>query len=350
MLSCRWDIFAAIIIFLKGILLVALLVSFAFQSVARQVDTTGTTDTAGVKQAERPVVRRTTTPAARDSTRSVRHKNKDTVREVSGDTTRKTDTVVSTVIIPSKPFDPEYSRLMDHPYLPIKEQPVYRIVLERKRWSKDELFYAVAGLIMFLALSRLVFSKYFKNIFRLFFQPSYRQKQTREQLVQSNLPSLVFNLFFIASGAIYVTLLLQHYSLVNLSFWLVFAYCAAVLGILYVSKFLFISFSGWVFNVKEAADAYIFIVYLINKIVGVVLVPFILVIAFSHFPIIHVCTTISFLVLVSLYVYRYIVSYAPIRKEVKVSPFHFLFYVLAFEIIPLLLIYKLLMLYLARTH
>ncbi|TDH19794.1 DUF4271 domain-containing protein [Segetibacter sp. 3557_3] len=333
---------------MKGILFVAFFVAFVFQSVA-QTDTIIATDTTGTNQ-QQPTVRRSVTRATKDSNRVVSRVTRDTTGKSIPDTAQRLDTATIATIVPSKPFDPFYSRFMNHPYLPIGQEPIYRIANERKRWSKDELFYAVAGLIMFLALSRLVFNKYFKNIFRLFFQPSFRQKQTREQLVQSNLPSLVFNLFFVASAAIYVTLLLQHYALLKLNFWLLFAYCAAVLGILYISKFLFVSFSGWVFNVKEAADTYIFIVYLINKIVGVVLVPFILVIAFSQLTVINVCITISFLVLVSLYVYRYVVSYAPISKEVKVSPFHFLFYILAFEIVPLLLIYKLLMLYLARTH
>jgi hypothetical protein len=126
-------------------------------------------------------------------------------------------------------------------------------------------------------------------------------------------------------------------------------YSALSLIVLYTGKFIFLSFAGWVFNVKEATDAYIFAIYLINKILGVVLVPFTLVIAFAQSNIKNVSITISILLILMLFLYRYLVSYGPVRREVKVSPLHFIFYVFAFEITPLLLIYKTLMLYLNKS-
>jgi hypothetical protein len=122
-----------------------------------------------------------------------------------------------------------------------------------------------------------------------------------------------------------------------------------LLILLYFTKYLFLTFSGWVFNVKEATDTYIFVVYLINKIVGIVLIPFILILAFSNRQVVDIGVTLSFLVLLLLFLYRYLISYAPVRKEVKVSPLHFFFYILAFEITPLLLIYKVLANYLTGS-
>jgi len=45
-----------------------------------------------------------------------------------------------------------------------------------------------------------------------------------------------------------------------------------------------------------------------------------------------------------LLLYRFILSYRAIRKEVKLNSFHFLLYIVGFEVVPLLLIYKLLLL------
>ena len=220
---------------------------------------------------------------------------------------------------------------------------------ERKRNSKDELFYLTTGLLLFLAFNRLVFSKYFSNIFRLFFQPTFRQKQTREQLSQNNLPSLLFNLLFIFSAGVYIALITDYYNVAQINFWLLFLYSAALIATLYVVKFLFLKFSGWLFNVKEATDTYIFIVYLINKISGIILIPFIIVIAFANTEIISIAVIGSLMILAVLFSYRYLISYAPVRKEIKVSPIHFFFYICAFEIIPLLLIYKVLMIYIVNS-
>jgi hypothetical protein len=51
---------------------------------------------------------------------------------------------------------------------------------------------------------------------------------------------------------------------------------------------------------------------------------------------------------VFFYGYRFIVSFGPVRKEIKVNGFHFFLYLCAFEIAPLLLIYKLLLGYLEK--
>jgi hypothetical protein len=260
-----------------------------------------------------------------------------------------TDSAALKTGAPINLVDTFYKKLLDNPYLQMKQPPVYLVIKERVHESKDEVFYLAAGLLLFLGFIKLLFSRYFSNIFRLFFQPSFRQKQTREQLQQSNLPSLLLNLFFILSGGIYLALLADYHQVIGVSFWLQFVYSTALLMSLYAGKYVFISFAGWVFNVKEASETYMFVVYLINKILGVALIPFILLIAFSQPSVIPVAITVSVLLISVLFMYRYVVSYGPVRKEVRVSPLHFLFYVLAFEITPLLLIYKSLLIYLNKS-
>lgn len=248
-----------------------------------------------------------------------------------------------------RPIDSFYLKLLDNPFIKTNAKPIYLIIDEKENHSKDENFYLLCGLLLFLAFIKLVFSRYFKNLFKLFFEPSFRQKQTREQLSQNNLPSLLLNLFFIFSAATYVSFLLQYYHLVSMGYWYVLLYTAASLLILYAGKFILLSFTGWIFDVKEATGAYIFAVYLINKILGVILIPFTLLIAFAQPLIISISITISLLIILLLYIYRYLVSFAPVRKEVKVSVLHFFLYICAFEIIPLLVIYKTLIIYLDKS-
>lgn len=274
---------------------------------------------------------------------------KETIGTSSLDTGRSATREASKPAIIKRPIDTFYRKLLDNPFLRSKSQPIFLVINERKRTSKDEVFYLLLGLISFLAFIKLVFNRYFQNLFRLFFQPSFRQKQTREQLQQGNLPSLLLNLFFIFSAAAYISFLLKYYNVVSAGFWVLLLYSALSLTVLYTGKFIFLSFAGWVFNVREATSAYIFAVYLINKILGVVLVPFTLVIAFSQSNIKNISITISILLILMLFLYRYAMSYGPVRREVRVSPIHFFFYVLAFEIIPLLLIYKTLTLYMNKS-
>ncbi len=253
-------------------------------------------------------------------------------------------------VVPAKrPYDSFYSKLLNNPFFRSSGKPVYLVVSERKRVSKDEIFYLLLGLLLFLAFIKLVFSRYFNNVFRLFFQPAFRQKQTREQLLQNNLPSLLLNLFFVFSAGAYVSLLLSYYHFTTVDFWLLLLYSTSSLLVLYTRKYIFLSFSGWVFNVKEATETYIFTVYLINKIIGVVLIPFTLIIAFSEPYIINASITFSITHRHSYFCVPVYCIIQPVRRGVKVSLLHFFLYIFAFEITPLLLIYKTLIIYLDKS-
>jgi len=242
-----------------------------------------------------------------------------------------------------------YDRLYQHRYLPLQQPAISRVIKERQREDKDELFYLLLGSLFYFATIRLAFPKYFENLFKLFFQPSFRQSQTREQLLQNNLPSLLFNLFFIISASLYVAFIFDRYNVIPLSFWSIWMYAAISITVLYVFKYLFLRFSGWVFNVKAATDTYIFIIYLINKIVGVLLIPFLLIMAFSSDTIVTITVTVSATIIALLFLYRYLLSYTPIRKDIKVSPLHFILYLFGFELVPLLLIYRLLIDFIKQT-
>jgi hypothetical protein len=119
-------------------------------------------------------------------------------------------------------------------------------------------------------------------------------------------------------------------------------YIFGVLFIVYLGKYIFLAFSGWVFNVPEATSGYTFIVFLVNKVLGIVLIPFIILITFSPLEIKQVAITISAGVILALFLYRYLITFGVIRSNLKVSALHFFLYLCAVELLPLVLIYKLL--------
>ena len=207
--------------------------------------------------------------------------------------------------------------------------------------NKDLLFYVLAFVVFFLGFIKVVFPKYFQNLFTIFFQTSFRQKQTREQLLQDNFPSLLMNILFILSGGIYIGLLVSVQGYIQqLPLWQLLLYSLGLLAIVYLSKYLFLQFSGWVFNVKDAMSSYIFIVFLVNKIMGVLLIPFLLLLAFSVGSILQVTITVSLIAVAGFFLYRYLVSLGTINKNLKVNPLHFFLYLCAVEVLPLLIIYK----------
>ena len=210
--------------------------------------------------------------------------------------------------------------------------------------GKEYLFYYLIFLLILFGLLRRAFAKYFYDLFRVFFKTTLKQRQTQEQLLQSSLASAFMNSFFVLSAGLYVNFLLQYFHLVfSDNFWLQYVYCIGALAAIYLVKFIGLKITGWLFNVSNTTDSYIFIVFIINKMLGIFLLPFLLLLAFANDPLYSYSMFISWFGLGLLLIYRFILSYSAVRKEVKLNSFHFILYILGFEVIPLLLIYKLLL-------
>lgn len=262
-------------------------------------------------------------------------------------TPNKVDTVkkIAAQMLPLTNTDSAYKKFMIQPHLPTAAKPVWMIIDYKQKESKDMYFYLLLSITAFLAFVRMVFPKFYKALFELFFQTSMRQKQYRDQLQQDYVASFLINLLFIISTGLFLTLVALHYSLVPLSFWSIYGYSTLLLTLVYTGKSLFLSFAGWVFDNKSAAQGYIFLVSLINRIMGILLIPFSVLLALGNESIHGFITVLSLSMVIIMISYRYFVSFGSLRNELKISALNFFLYLCAVEIMPIALIYKLLINY-----
>jgi hypothetical protein len=221
-----------------------------------------------------------------------------------------------------------------------ESQVVYKIEQRFALPDKDLLFYLILILIFLFGFVNNVFPQYFSKLFKQFSQSSLRMIQYREQLLQNSFGSLIINICFILSFSLMSTLLIFNRHLLTLSFWEGFFYINLFFTFLYVGKYISLQIAGYVFNSKELVNTYIFVVFMINKVLGVLLVPFILVLAFAK-PIFHpYAIGGAALITVLLILYRYLFSLTSVRNKLHISSFHFFLYLCAFEILPLTILYK----------
>ncbi|GAA4321983.1 DUF4271 domain-containing protein [Flaviaesturariibacter amylovorans] len=256
------------------------------------------------------------------------------------DSLRRDTLVIPPPLIVAQRFDSIVWKL--HPFFrfdsPLRLRESVRVVA-----GKESLFYITVGLLLLFAVVRNAFGKYVVDLFRLFFRATLKQRQAKEQLLQSPLPSLLLNLLFVLSAALFLNLLFARFALGSgYSFWELMGYTALGLSTLYLGKFLVLKLVGWIFGVSEGVDAYIFIVFTTNKIIGMMLLPFVVLLAFTGGVTAQVGLSLSLVVLGSLYLYRYFISWTTVQRQVRLNAFHFLLYLLAFEVVPLLLINKVL--------
>lgn len=239
---------------------------------------------------------------------------------------------------------------LNNRFLNTATKPVSLSVDSRERKNTDSLFYLITGIVLMLALFRFFYSRYFSNLFRVFFNTSLRQSQLTDQLLQAKLPSLLFNLFFVISGGVYIHIVLYNYRLIaDSNRWFMIGASVLILALIYLIKYSTLKFTGWVTGLVEATDTYVFVIFLINKIIGVFLIPFTIILAFADPVIARTAVTVSLLCVVLFLLIRIFRSYGLLQSQLKISRFHFLLYIAGIEVIPLLLIYKGLMLYLSKN-
>ena len=233
-----------------------------------------------------------------------------------------------------------YSSVFGGLYIPINLRAFELLEKERNPEGKDELFYALIAIVGVIAFTRLIFPRYFVIMFSLLFQTSYRQKQAVEQLTNNKISSLLLNIVFVFSLAVYITLIFERNQYLHSNFWMVFAYSVVAVAIIYLFKFVFLNFLGWIFNTADAMESYSFVVFLSNKIMAIVLLPFVFILAFTGGEIAAVSLLITYFLIGISLLYRYFVVMSSLRTTLKVNPLHFFLYLCGVEILPLLLIYK----------
>lgn len=231
--------------------------------------------------------------------------------------------------------------LKRHPYFGFGSEPVIVHSGLRQFEGKEAVFYVLIGLLLSFAFLRQAFPKYFSDLFRLLFRTTMKQKQVREQLMQTPVPSLFLNIFYVVSAGFYVNILIHYFKVAPIgNFWLMYVYCMLGLAVIYLTKFIGLKLAGWLFNIRAGADTYIFVVFVINKVIGIFLLPFLVALSFTRGDAFTIALVLSWCGIGLLLIYRILLTYTSVRNQVKFNPFHFFLYLCAFEVAPLLLIYK----------
>lgn len=232
-------------------------------------------------------------------------------------------------------------------YFSASDDLVPGIIHIRKSNSQDALFYTILLLFFLLAIIRFSFSKYLYDLFAAFLNPTLSQRQLKDQLSQTPLPSLLLNIYFTISTGTFVFLMLKynHYFEVSNPVFLIPIFILLI-SLIYLVKYVFLKLSTWLFGFEELLNNYIFTLFLINKVIGILLLPFILLIAFAPPGWAITSINCSLILISCLLIYRYIRAYGLVRHHISFSKFHFFLYLCGFEIAPVLLLGRLVLIWL----
>ncbi len=217
----------------------------------------------------------------------------------------------------------------------------------REYTSRSADFYMLLFLCLVLGLIRFSDPRYFIMLWKAFWNPTLSNRQLKEQLQGAGIQNVLMNLFFTMSAGAYiyyiVRLFAPHHHMSSIPASLLLLMMVGGMIVIYVGKYLAVQFSGWAFNVESITEHYIFNVFLINKILAVVLIPFVILLAFADPIWAGPLVVVSLVAVVILLVNRYIRSWQVFGSFFQFSKFHFFTYLCASELLPLAVLMKLVM-------
>jgi hypothetical protein len=197
------------------------------------------------------------------------------------------------------------------------------------------IFYSFALLFLFLSLINAVFGSYLQKVFRVFANEGFVYRQAKDQMTQAPFAAFLMNLLFILSGAIFIFFGLGGNRLfTGVERWQSMGLIIVFLVIVYATKYLFLQFMGWIFNLREPFEGYVFIVFLNIKISGILMLFASFLMAFAEPGSSFLIFKLSLFLLGIIFLIRLIRGFQVFSKQARLGLFNFLLAVISLEILP----------------
>ncbi len=207
------------------------------------------------------------------------------------------------------------------------------------RTDADLLFILIIMLMVGASALVALYRGYIWQVFKSLSRTNHLNILYRSQNSQMVFQRMMFHGFFCLSGGLFIYLILGY---LRLDYWeegfALWIFCSLVLFSIYFLKNTVLRFLGWVFNMDKLMDEYNFIISVFNGAAGLILIPFIAMLAFgpvSWMPTIAISGIALLAVLLVLRQFR--VAIATLNKVLPIA-FHFFIYLCAVEIAPVLLL------------
>ena len=204
-------------------------------------------------------------------------------------------------------------------------------------------FYLLLLLALLLGFIRFYNSRYFANLLRAFRAASDVSRDLREQIQHAVLPNLGMNVFFscvLGAYLYYVLRMVAPRGIAGYNAAAALLVLSAGALLLYAGKWAIVRFSGWAFRLERITGQYLFNIFLVNKVLGILLLPFVALMALGDPRWVMPLMYLSFAVVGLMFLNRYLRSWQTFGSFFQYSRFHFFIYLCASEILPLACIVK----------
>lgn len=254
------------------------------------------------------------------------------------------------------PFDivapPEGQAVVAAPAVPGKpSQPVAvpQSSVGEVRYSRF-LFTVVILLFLLLVILVTLFRSIPGRVYRAFLNDNLLSQLHREQGSIVSPPYFLFYLFFFFNAGFFLYLLAWYYKIpVVDGHWLSFLALAGGLAALFAGKHLLMKILEAVLPAKKELRLYSFTIIIFSIALGILLIPFNLLIAYGPKEAVPGVITLSLVMLGLVMGFRFVRGIFIGGRLLAANLFHFLLYICTVEIAPVLIIAKAVMLVVAKN-
>jgi len=232
--------------------------------------------------------------------------------------------------------------LCAHPLLVEEITNQAPIVKIRPSSNKTAVFLLAVLLLFFFSMVRIIFPRYFMNLFQVFTGISMSKRHIKDQLENDNRASIWFySIFFISVGFI-VYQLITGISSTHFSdkWYMNYLISTLFVFILLGFRISMIRLTGWIFKRSDYVHIYLFNTKLVNEFLGLLLFPLCILILVTSGNIQYTLLMTASALCLIFFAYGYVRNIPVLRNLFRISFVHFLLYICAFEIIPVLILIK----------
>ena len=215
--------------------------------------------------------------------------------------------------------------------------------IPRKQLSEDWMFYMALLLLILLTIIRFGYAKEFDDLLSVFKNLGPTQQMYRELETGVSFGTVLLNLFAVIVLSFYIFLLISYYNLIpQLEGWLIMIISLIVISLFLFLRYVSLKLASFLLPFRKEIDLYNFYEIQVNQVLGVILFPLILLIAFSISPFKEIAFYSSLLIVAFFIFLRYLKGFNIGINYFGRHLFHFLLYICALEIAPVLIIIRLL--------
>ena len=203
------------------------------------------------------------------------------------------------------------------------------------------LFGIIAFMVILLTFLVSLYRSLIQKIYRAFLNDNFLKMIHREQGSIVSFPYLLLYLMFFLNGGIFIFLLLRFYGQLNANLFQILSQCIAGLIIIFLLKHLVLKVIANIFPVAKEIKQYSFMIIIFSIIIGFLLVPINVMLAYLPTVAIEWVIYLSFVLIVLIYLFRSLRGIFLSSKYVSLYKFHFFMYLCTVEIAPVLILIKL---------